>query len=69
MKKSKSSRLFSTLQNFGPTMMMAIAIIPLGGMLLGIGVFMQQAEIMEAVPFLASTPVFAFSSFVRAVGL
>lgn len=68
MDKTKSSKIFSVLQNFGPTMMMAIAIIPLGGMLLGIGVFMQQADIMEAVPFLASAPVFAFSSFIRSVG-
>lgn len=68
MNKTKGSQLFSILQSFGPTMMMAIAIIPLGGMLLGIGVFMQQADIMESVPFLASAPVFAFSSFIRSVG-
>lgn len=68
MNKTKSSKIFSVLQNFGPTMMMAIAIIPLGGMLLGIGVFMQQADIMASVPFLASAPVYAFSSFIRSVG-
>ncbi len=64
----KGSKLFSILQNFGPTMMMVIAIIPIGGLLLGLGVFMQNETFMNDIPILASGPVFAFSSFIRAVG-
>lgn len=64
----RKSRLFSILQNFGPTMMMVIAIIPVGGLLLGIGVFMQNETFMKDIPFLASGPVFAFSTFIRSVG-
>lgn len=62
------SKLFSILQNFGPTMMMVIAIIPVGGLLLGLGVFMQNETFLKDIPFLASGPVFAFSTFVRSVG-
>ena len=68
MSEKKGSKLFSILQNFGPTMMMVIAVIPIGGLLLGIGVFMQNETFMNQYHFLASTPVFAFSSFIRAVG-
>lgn len=67
-KTCRKSKLFSTLQSFGPTMMMVIAIIPVGGLLLGIGVFMQNETFMKDIPFLASGPVLAFSTFIMSVG-
>lgn len=68
MEKSKGSSFFSKLQKFGPTMMLVIAIIPIGGLLLGLGVFLQNETFIADVPILGSTVVYSFSTFIRAVG-
>lgn len=68
MTKSKGSTLFSKLQTFGPTMMLVIAIIPVGGLLLGLGVFMQNETFMADFPILQSQIVYTFSSLIRGVG-
>lgn len=68
MSKVNGSTFFSKLQKFGPTMMLVIAIIPIGGLLLGIGVFMQNETFILDFPILGNGAVYAFSSFIRAVG-
>lgn len=61
-------KIMGGLNAWGPAMMIVIAIIPIGGLMLGIGTFMQNETFMEAAPWLASGIVYGFSSILKAVG-
>lgn len=48
------SKLLDSLQKFGPAMLPVIALIPVGGLLLGLGVMMQNPTFIETLPVLES---------------
>lgn len=62
------NKVMGALNSWGPAMMIVIAIIPIGGLMMGIGVFMQNATFIEAAPWLASPVVYGFSSVLRSIG-
>lgn len=68
MKNSIGAKMLEKLQKFGPAMMLVIAVIPIGGLLLGIGVFMQNETFIADFPILGSSFVYAISTLLRSVG-
>ena len=68
MKSRKVSRLMGALQKFGPAMILVIAVIPIGGMLLGLGTMMQNQSFIEVLPFLESRVVLSIASLLTSIG-
>lgn len=62
------NKIMNGLNNWGPAMTSVIAIIPIGGILLGLGVFMQNETFMQAVPLLGSSLVYSISTLMRTIG-
>lgn len=68
MKSRKVSRLMGALQKFGPAIILVIAVIPIGGMLLGLGTMMQNQSFIEVLPFLESRVVLSIASLLTSIG-
>ena len=56
--QSMKQKIFSVFQTLGPSLTMGIAVIPLGGLLLGISSIFTHATFVEMMPFLG-TGIFA----------
>ena len=55
------SKFTKALQSLPPSLMPAIAIIPLGGLMLGLGAFLTNEVIVSALPFLTAPFMVAIS--------
>lgn len=66
--KNLKNKTMSALNAWGPTLMIVIAVIPIGGLMLGIGTFMQNATFMQSITWLANSYVYGFSTLLKTVG-
>lgn len=62
------SRAVAALQTFQPAIMPTVAIIPLGGLLMGIGTFLLNATFVEMYPILGTAFVSTLASILRDTG-
>ncbi|MGG5372492.1 glucose PTS transporter subunit IIA [Enterococcus sp. AZ196] len=62
------TKLLDSLQKFGPAMLPVIAMIPIGGLLLGLGVMMQNTTFIEALPLLGTDVVQLIAGLFQAIG-
>jgi PTS system D-glucosamine-specific IIC component len=53
-KQSVGSKIYGLFQRLGPALVPGIAIVPLGGLLLGVGAILTNSTIVSALPFLGS---------------
>ena len=67
-KKSFGSKLFRQLQRLGPAMMPVIAIMPIAGLMYGIGAILTEPTIVGLLPFLGNSFFATISSILFNVG-
>lgn len=68
MKSNKGTKILSALQKFGPAMILVIAVIPIGGVLLGLGTMMQNENFIEVIPFLENGVIASIASLLTTIG-
>ncbi|MDT2659226.1 glucose PTS transporter subunit IIA [Enterococcus hulanensis] len=68
MKNTIGKSVLDKLQKFGPAMMIVIAVIPVGGLLLGLGTIMQNETFVQDIPILGSAVVVAIASLFSTIG-
>lgn len=61
-------KVLGALQKFGPTIMPVIALIPLAGLLLGLGTLLANAKFIEMMPVLGSSGVAMVASLFKQIG-
>lgn len=66
--KKTLSAIGGGFQKFGPAIMPVIAVLPIAGLLLGVGSALSTGSLIELVPALGAEPVQLFASLVKAVG-
>lgn len=70
MSKSTSvqGKVFAAFQTLGPSLTTGIAVIPLGGLLLGLSAILTNATFTQAIPFLGSPVIVAIATFFSNIG-
>lgn len=66
--KKVSGKIFKALQTLGPSLTMGIAVIPLGGLLMGISSILTNTTFIETLPFLGSNVVVAIATLFSNIG-
>ena len=67
-KNEAASKIMTGLQSFQPAIMPAIAIIPLGGLLMGLGAFLTNATFVEMYPILGNPVISTIAWMLRNSG-
>ena len=62
------SKLYNGFQKLGKVLMAPVLLLPISGILVGLGSALSNANLMELVPFLASEPMVIFSTLIKAAG-
>ncbi|MGG5318547.1 glucose PTS transporter subunit IIA [Enterococcus sp. AZ072] len=68
MKNTIGKTILDKLQKFGPAMMIVIAVIPVGGLLLGLGTIMQNETFVQDIPLLGSSVIVAIATLFSSIG-
>ena len=67
-KKSVGNKIFAAFQTLGPSLTTGIAVIPLGGLLMGLSSILTNSTFAEALPFLNSAVVVAIATLFNNIG-
>ena len=62
------SKLYNGFQKLGKVLMAPVLLLPISGILVGLGSALSNANLMEIAPFLASEPMVIFSTLIKAAG-
>ena len=62
------SKLYNGFQKLGKVLMAPVLLLPISGILVGLGSALSNANLMALVPFLASEPMVIFSTLIKAAG-
>lgn len=68
MLKKIGVKIYEKMMRFGPSLMPVIALIPIAGILLGLGVMMQDAQVISWLPILGSDIMMTISTMLMMVG-
>lgn len=66
--KKALSAIGGGFQKFGPAIMPVIAVLPIAGLLLGVGAALSTSSLIELVPALGAEPVQLFATLINSVG-
>lgn len=63
-----TNKLYSAFQKLGKVLMAPVLLLPVSGILVGLGSALSNANLVELVPLLGSEPMVIFSSLIKAAG-
>lgn len=64
----KDNKLYNAFQKLGKVLMAPVLLLPVSGILVGLGSALSNANLMALFPVLASEPMVIFSTLVKAAG-
>ncbi len=67
-KKKNSNKIFAALQTLGPSLTTGIAVIPLGGLLLGLSSILTNSTFISSMPFLSGSVIAAIAALFSNIG-
>lgn len=62
------NKFYSAFQKLGKVLMAPVLLLPISGILVGLGSALSNANLVSLVPFLGSEPMVLFSSLIKAAG-
>lgn len=67
-RNSRVNKVFAAVQTLGPSLTTGIAVIPLGGLLMGLASILTNATFTEMLPFLQNSVVIAIATLFQNIG-
>ena len=64
----KESKLYSEFQRLGKVLMAPVLLLPVSGILVGLGSALSNANLISLCPFLGTEPMVIFSTLIKAAG-
>ena len=64
----KESKLYSEFQRLGKVLMAPVLLLPVSGILVGLGSALSNANLISLCPLLGTEPMVIFSTLIKAAG-